>query len=674
MMTQRDNPEERGRRRIFLARPAMRQGAPGRFTRTTGAGARTPGRLMERGGSSFDARPRGFYSTGGTERQRDYAHSSRTPLRGTHRSGPAREQDKRARTYPRTAESRARKEAPIPPPAHDTVRIIPLGGVEEIGRNMTVVEFQDDIVVIDMGFQFKDDDTPGVDYILPNTRYLEERKDKIRAVLITHGHLDHIGGIPYLMEKIGNPPLYTRNLTALMIAKRQEEFPHVPKLDVHIVETEDRVRVGKLPVRFFNVTHTIPDSMGIIIETPYGSLVTPGDFKLTHTDGVPSEEEEEAYRPFEKEKVLLLMADSTNIENAGFSTPEALVHKTLEDIIKGVTGRLIIGTFSSQFSRMIKIIQVAEALGKKIVVEGRSMKTNIDIATLAKMITVKPDTIIPAQDVSRYPPDRIVILATGAQGEEFAALMRIATKGHKVLRITERDTVVLSSSIIPGNEKAVEKLKDNISRQGAKILHYRTSELYVHSTGHANRGEIEWLHRKVKPKFFIPTHGNHYRLKLHKELAETLGTPRENIVVPDNGSVVEIARGETIHVRKEKAPASPVLVDGFAIGEAQEVVLRDRQMLAEDGMFVIIATIQAGNGKLKKSPDIISRGFVYLRESQDLLHQTRIIIKKTIEDTTAGMNPINFEYVKNILTDNISRFLFQKTAKRPIVIPVLLGV
>lgn len=561
------------------------------------------------------------------------------------------------------------------PPIGDNIRIIPLGGVEQIGQNMTMVEYGKDIIVIDIGFQFKEDETPGIDYILPNTKYLEDRKDKIKAVIITHGHLDHIGGIPYIMDRIGNPPLYTRNLTAIMIKKRQDEFPHLPALNIKIVEKDEKIKFTDLAVRFFGVTHTIPDSMGVIIDTPYGGIVTPGDFKLDHTDGIPTEKEEKEYAKFDKENVLFLMADSTNIENPGFSTPEKLVHKNLEEIIKNIKGRLIIGTFASQMERMIKIVQIAEQYGKKIVVEGRSMKVNIEIATLANMIAVKKDTIIQSKDMDKYPPDRIVVLATGAQGEEFAALMRFANGSDKFVKLGKRDTVLLSSSIIPGNEKSVQKLKDNIARLGAKIIHYRTSDVYIHSTGHANRGEIEWLHKKIKPKFFMPIHGHHYHLRLHSQLAESLGMPEQNVIVPDNGTIVEIRDKGTKLVRlKEKAPSGMVMVDGFSVGDVQEVVIRDRQMLAQDGMFVIIATIDGKTGKLKKSPDIISRGFVYLRESQDLLREARFMIKKTIETSTAGMNPINFDYVKTNVTDAVAKFLFQKTAKKPIVIPVLLGM
>lgn len=563
----------------------------------------------------------------------------------------------------------------LPPVLEGNIRIIPLGGVEEIGKNMTVIETKDDILIVDAGFQFKDEDTPGVDYILPNTKYLEERKDKIRGVLVTHGHLDHIGGIPYIMYRIGNPPIYSRALTTVMIKKRQEEFPHLPALDIKVVEKEDVITMGKLKVRFFNVTHTIPDSMGVIIETPYGAIVTPGDIKLEHENGVPTEKEEREYARFEKMNTLLLMMDSTNVENPGFSTPERIVCQNLEEIIRNTKRRLIIGTFASQLERIISIIEAAERNGKKVVVEGRSMKQNIEIATALNRLKVKKGTIISVEQMDNYPPDRIVLLATGAQGDEFAALMRMSMKNHKYVKISKRDTVLLSSSIIPGNERSVQKLKDNLARQGAKIIHYRTSDVYIHSTGHGNKGELEWIHKKIKPKFFVPIHGNHYMLRVHEELARNIGMPEKNIIVPDNGMIVEIQdKGQKITQLKQTAPSGPVIVDGFAVADVQEVVMRDRKMLADDGMFVIVAIVDLKTGKLRKSPDLISRGFVYLRESQELLGQTRLIIKKSIEDATRDMRPINFDFIKSNVTDAVAAFLFQKTAKHPIVIPVILGV
>lgn len=566
--------------------------------------------------------------------------------------------------------------AAIPALKPGDIRIVTLGGVEEIGKNMTAIEIGNDIIIIDIGFAFPGEESPGVDYIVPDTSYIEKNKHRVRGVLITHGHLDHTGGIPYVLPKIGNPPIYTRNLTSLFIKKRMEEFPHLPKTVINVVEKDGRIKLGELYVRFFGVTHTIPDAMGVIIETPYGAIVTPGDFKLdSDGKGKPTEAEEKSFRLFDDLKTLLLLSESTNIENPGFSNPESEVHKNIDEIIKNVKGRLFIGTFASQLERMIAIIASAERHGRKIIVEGRSMKTNIEVAQLADILTVKKDTIIPASEASHYPENKILILATGAQGEEFAAMMRIATKTHKALRFKKGDTVLLSSSIIPGNEVTVQKLKDNIARQGARIIHYRTSEVYIHSSGHGNRGEIEWLHKKVKPKFFIPIHGSHHKLRIHEDLALELGMPEKNIVVPDNGSVIDITEnGDKINMLKVSAGGKVIMVDGLGTGNVQDVVIRDRQMLAEEGIFIIFAVIDIKTGKVRKSPDIISRGFIYLKESQDLLRNVRILTKKKIEETTAQMHPINFDYVKNALREEIGRYLFQKTHKRPIILPVLVEV
>ncbi len=561
----------------------------------------------------------------------------------------------------------------IPPVPENAVRFIPLGGVEEVGKNMVMVETPDDIIISDAGFQFvTEEETPGIDYTLPNTQYLEERKDKIRAIVITHGHLDHIGGLPYVLEKLGNPPIYCTEVSGLLIKKRQEEFPHLPKANVKIVDRISKITLGKTVVRFFPVTHSISDSCGIIIETKYGNIVITGDLKLEHEDGVPTTREEKVWSGVGKGKNILMYADSTNVEKLGFSIPESVVNNNLEEIIRSVKGRLIIGTFASQFERLIHIIGICEDLNKKIVAEGRSIKTNIEIAKLANRLKVRKDTFIPAEEISEYPADKVVILATGAQGEEFAALMRIATKKHKSITLTERDTIVLSSSIIPGNEMSVQKLKDNLYRYGARIIHYRTSE--VHSTGHGNAGELVWIREKVNPKFFIPGYGYHSMLRCHAQANIDAGFPKKNIVIPDNGSIIDVIEGKEIKVLEMKAPHSTVMVDGLSIGDMQDVVIRDRRTLAQDGMFVIIATVNARTGELRKSPDIISRGFVYLRESQDLLGEARVIIKKTINDTTKNANPIDFEYVKKNIAEQVARFLLQKTNKRPIVIPVVLGL
>ena len=564
-------------------------------------------------------------------------------------------------------------EKPIPALEQGNIRIIPLGGVEEIGRNMTAVEIGDDIVIIDCGFQFREDDTPGVDYILPNTKYLEDRRDRIRGMFITHGHLDHIGGIPYIIDRIGYPPIYTRRLTSVMIRKRQEEFPNMKPLDIHEVEKTDTVRVGNMRIKFFAVSHTIPDAMGIIIETEHGLMVFTGDLRLDHVDGVPTEEEEKEFAYFADKKVLFLAADSTNCEKPGFSIPERRVQANLDDIIINSPGRLIIGTFSSQLERIMRMLETAERAGKKVLIEGRSMKVNVEIVKHLGMLKVSEKMFIEASQLEHVPDSKTVILATGAQGDEFAALMRVAMKTHKYVKIKKGDTIVLSSSIVPGNERSVQKLKDNLSRQGAKIIHRDTMD--VHASGHANRDETFWIHQKINPKFFMPLHGYHYMLRVHGDIAKACGRQEEEIVIPDNGSLIEIQdEGTKIVKRKENAPNGLLLVDGFSVGNVQDVVLRDRNVLAAEGMFVIIATVNPKTGKLRKSPDIISRGFVYLRESQELLAQARIIVKKTIEDTARNQQPVNFDYVKNNVTDAVARFLFEKTNKRPIVIPVVLGV
>jgi len=556
----------------------------------------------------------------------------------------------------------------------DTVRIIPVSGVEEIGRNMIIVETKEDIVVIDAGFQFvsEESNAPGINYILPNTQYLEERKSKIRALIVTHGHLDHIGGIPFIMERIGNPPIYTQYLTSLMILKRQEEFPHMEKVTMNVIREGDSFTVGKFKVKTFPVTHSIPDAMGIGIETKHGDVVITGDIKLVHENGKVVVEEKESWEKVGLNNNLVLLCDSTNADREGFSASEEKVYETLENIITSAKGRLIIGTFASQFDRLINIIKTCEKNGKKVLMEGRSIKTNIEIAIQAKLLEVKPHTFINAGDLNDYPSDKIVILSTGAQGEEFAALMRMATDKHKMVTLTERDTVVLSSSIIPGNEIKVQKLKDNLYRKNARVINYKGS--HVHSSGHGNAGELVWVHQTVKPKFLVPVHGHHFHLKSHMYAAVENGFPKEKVIVPDNGSIIDIKNGNEIIKHSVKIPTELVMVDGFTVGARQEVVLRDRLSLAQDGMFVIIATVNSKTGKLRKSPDIISRGFIYLRENQQMLSEARVLIKRTVEKETERMNPIDLDLVKDQLTDAVSGFLMQKTQKSPMVIPVLIGI
>ncbi len=612
---------------------------------------------------------------------RDQRHPAERPSRGGRgrsrsggRPGGASRRIQRMLRRPTAMPRTGPKPADYYPevPAPGTVRIIPLGGAEEVGRNMCAVEANGDILVFDAGFQFvSEDGSQGVDYLLPNTKYLEKNRERVRAVIITHGHLDHIGGIPFTLPRFGTPPIYTQELTGVMIKKRQEEYPDVPAPEIRTVKVGDSVTIGSTKVKFFPVTHSIPDSMGCSIATPQGQVVISGDLKLDHDDGTPSAREQKTWGDLSKDDNLFFIADSTNAEKDGFSIPEKRVHQTLEDIIKTVSGRLIIGTFASQFERMVAIINAAEKLGKKVVTEGRSIKNNLEIAEKTGLLKVQKGTIIQSQDIKDYPPDKLVILSTGAQGEEFAALMRIATGQHKFITLSERDTIVLSSSVIPGNEINVQKLKDNLYRHNVTLIHYRSSD--VHSTGHGNTGELVWMNQMVHAKYFMPYYGYRSMTTCHARAVEQAGRPKDTIIIPDNGLVIDIVDGK-LDIHKQKVPSAALVVDGFNIGDMQEVVIRDRQALAKDGMFVIIATVNLKTGKLRKSPDIISRGFVYLRENQDMLNQARLLIKKTIEDSTRGMNPVDLDYVKNNLTDVMAGFLFTRTNKAPMVIPVLIGM
>jgi ribonuclease J len=593
-----------------------------------------------------------------------------TRRRGSYHNRPARPPRGRQRVEHAPAPMR-KPGASVPPPEADTVRIIPLGGVEEIGRNMTAVEVGNDIFVLDAGFAFSEDDTPGIDYILPNTGYLEERRNKIRGLLISHGHLDHIGGIPYIIDRIGNPVIYTRRLTGKMIQKRQEEFAGQP-VTIREVEKDEVIKLGSHTVRFFGVTHTVPDSMGIIIETPWGDIVFTGDIKLNHDSGEPSDEEKREFGIFKDRKVLCLLMDSTNVWQPGWSIPEANVYRTLEDIIKNSNNRLIIAMFASHLERLIRVVHFAEQYGKKIVIDGRSMRTNIEIARELGLIKYKDDTVIAVENIPQYPPEKIIILATGAQGDEFASLARIGNKTHKYIRLTPDDTVVLSSSVIPGNERAVQKLKDNLSRQGAHIITYHASD--VHASGHGNREEAAWIHTQIRPKFFIPVHGYHYMLRVHGDLAVEMGVKKENVIIPDNSSVIDITSGEKAHKHAVKAPAEIRVVEGQTVSELSDVLMRDRKALGQEGFCVVVATVDRRTGKLHKSPDIISRGFVYLRDNKDLMDQTRLIIRKSVEGSMRNPRAADLDNARDELAEAVARFLLQRTMKRPIVIPVIVSI
>ncbi len=587
----------------------------------------------------------------------------------TRRTGIRRMSRRPKTNRPISQPSRERIEVP---PIGDNIRIVPLGGVEQIGQNMTAIEIGNDIIVIDAGFQFKEESTPGIDYILPNTKYLEERKDRIRAMFVTHGHLDHIGAIPYIIERIGLPKIYTRQFGAIMIQKRQEEFPHVKKPEIITLDGDETIVISdKIKVETFPISHAIPDSMGLIIHTHMGDIAFIEDVRVDNIEGVPTQIEIDQYKRFKDKEYLLLTMDSTSVEKPGWSLSEQIVIENIEKIIRDVKGRLIIGTFASQVERIKAMIESAGKFGKKVVIEGRSMKTSVEIIKHLKLIDTS--CVIPITEMESVAPDKLVMIVTGGQGEEFAALNRMATRSHKQITLRKEDTILLSSSIIPTNFTAVTKLKDLLYRTDAKIITYVDAE--VHASGHGSREELAWIHKQIKYKYFIPLHGYHHMLKLHAQVAYSLGAPAENVIVPDNGSIIEISEGgNKIKVLPMKAPSDLVTVDGFSVSDVRDVVLRDRQLLSESGIFVIVASINTETGKLKKSPDIISRGFVYLRESQELLREARTIIRRSIEREVLKSKAVDFDKLKNIVEGEVSKFLFQKTAKEPLVIPVILGI
>jgi ribonuclease J len=639
---------------------AQTSGAP-RQRRTFSAlalpphGERGPGNRRRTGG-----KPSGQKSAG-PKRGGDRPRGGRPTILRRPKTQPAHTKFARAATGPM-----------IPPPEKGVLRVIPLGGVEEIGKNMTVIETADDILIVDAGFQFSEVETPGVDFILPDVTYLKDRKDKIRGIFITHGHYDHIGAIPYVMEEIGNPPIYSRQFGAMVIQKRQIEFPHSPPLNMKIVQGTENIQIGKdFTVRFFPISHAIPDSMGLLIATPLGKIAFIEDVRVDHIGGVATQKEIDHYKFFAKEDVLLFTMDSTSVEKPGFSLPESEALKGIDEVMRTVPGRLIIGTFASQVERVMEMLRMAEKYNKIVVVDGRSMKGNVEIIKQLGLLKMK--NVIPIEEMADHPPGKIVVIATGAQGEEYSVFDRIANKTHKYITLSKSDTVLFSASIIPGNENAITRLKDHLYRQDPKIITYIDAN--VHASGHGNRGELDWIHKQIKYKFFIPLHGHHYMLRIHAEVAEANGTPKENIIIPDNGSIIEFYdNGNKIRLLPDKAPSNPIMVDGFSVGGQQEVVLRDRKTLAEDGIFMIVISVNPKTGKLRKSPDIISRGFVYLKEQQALINETRTLVTRSVEKNTRGMQPINFDIVKSVVTDDVRKFLFQKTGKSPIVIPVVIGI
>ncbi len=553
------------------------------------------------------------------------------------------------------------------------LKIIPLGGLGEVGRNMMLFEWKGQILIIDMGLRMPEEDMPGVDYIIPNIAYLKGKEKNILGIVFTHGHYDHIGAIPYLIDKIWRPDLeiFASPLTRGIILKRQEDFPHLPKLSIQEVKDQDKITLGPFKIEFFRQNHNIPDNLGLFIQTPVGNIVHTSDFKFDKNPVYDLPTDFQRLREIGKRKILLLMSDSTDAEEEGHSLSEKTIERNLEEIFKTAKGRIIAATFASLINRIQQLIVLSEKYNRKVAIEGYSMKTNVEIAKALGYLKVKKGTIVKGKEILDYPDENQTILCTGAQGEPEAVLMRIANKEHPYLRLKKGDTVIFSSSVIPGNERTVQIMKDEILRQGAKVYHYQMMD--IHAGGHAKKEELKKMIRIMKPKFFMPIHGQYSMLISHAELAKECGIKEKNVIVVENGQVVNLNQRE-IFIDKEKVPANYVMVDGLGIGDVGEVVLRDRQVLARDGIFVIIAVVDRQTGQVKTSPDIISRGFIYLRESKDLLRETRKRVIQIVNRAAGSGGAVNWIYVKNEIRNKIGEFFFQKTKRRPMILPVVIEV
>ncbi|MBI4591866.1 ribonuclease J [Candidatus Uhrbacteria bacterium] len=554
-------------------------------------------------------------------------------------------------------------------PSGDKLRIMVLGGCEEVGRNCTLIEYKNDIVLVDMGLQFPEEDMPGVDYIIPNMSYLKGKEKNIRGVIITHGHYDHIGAIPHTVPNIGNPPIYALPMSAAIIKRRQEDF-HTRQLNVKITKVSDVLRLGNLTVSFFHINHSIPDAVGIVIDTPAGRVCHTGDWKFDfHPEGTEHADFQHI-AALGKEGVLVLMGDSTNANHEGHQISEKVIGEELSTIIEKAPGRVIVGTFASLLARVKQIIEASERMGKKVAIDGYSMKTNVEIAKHMGFIKCNQSTLIKPEQMDGYPDNKIVLICTGAQGEKNAALNRIANNEHRNVRLRETDTVIFSSSVIPGNENSVQRLMDTMYRKGANVINYKMMD--VHAGGHAKKEDIKLMLALFKPKYYVPIEGNHFLLRENAKVAYSMGWTKENVFVVDNGQVMEFWKDGGV-LTKEKIVTDYVFVDGLGVGDVSQVVLRDRQVLAEDGMVIIIAQVEKKTGALVGYPDIISRGFIFMKEHQELIKATRDHVKKTIvdKDPKSAADP---KYIRDQIRDEIGKFLFQKTERRPMILPVIIEV
>lgn len=554
------------------------------------------------------------------------------------------------------------------------LRVIPLGGLGEVGKNMMAIEYENDMVIVDIGFAFPDETQPGIDYIIPDATYVEKNIQKLRGIIITHGHMDHIGAAGYMLPKF-QVPIYGTKLSLAMVEKQIEEFKLQAAPDFRVMDPDkhERVQLGVFNLELVRVTHSIPDAAAAVLRTPIGTLIHTGDWRLDRT---PIDGKEMDLTRFEEigkqENILLLMSDSTNSERQGATPVEQEIEATLDDIMGRASGRIIISTFSSSLTRVQLIINASHKAGRKLAFIGRSMLANVELAVKLGYIKVPPGLITRVQDGAKGKDDGIVILCTGSQGEVNSALSRMSTGDHPHVKIKAGDSIVLSSNPIPGNERSVTASVDALLREGARVYQHGTRDLdelgILHVSGHAPREDLATLVKLVKPKYFMPVHGEFHHLVRHAEVGVKAGVPAANTFVMDNGDVLEITPEKASKVGR--VPSGIVLIDGSGVGDVENLVLRDRLALGSDGMVVVIATVGKKSGRLLTSPDIISRGFVHMKESEELIGRVRQEVRKAFERRDKN-RPADWQRFKLQLRDDIADFLYGKTKRNPMILPVI---
>ena len=547
------------------------------------------------------------------------------------------------------------------------VQIIPLGGLGEIGKNMTVFRYGDDIILIDAGLMFPEDDMLGIDLVIPDISYLLENKDKVKAIFLTHGHEDHIGALPYVLKQL-EVPVYGTALTLGILQGRLRENG-VSDENLVTIKPGDKIGAGAFNLEFIRVNHSIPDAVSIVIKTPIGTIIHTGDFKFDQTPVDGQVTQFNKFAEFGDAGVLALLADSTNAERPGFTQSEKMVGQTFDDEFRYARNRIIVATFSSNVHRIQQVVDSAVKYKRKVAVIGRSMINVVNIAMELGYLNIPDGVLIDIDETSNYTADQIVIITTGSQGEPMSALTRMAMNDHKKVGIMPGDTVIISATPIPGNEKLVSRTINHLYKLGADVIYEKSNG--VHVSGHASQEEIKLMHNLVRPKYFIPVHGEYRHLIKHSNIAKDLGMPKENIVIAENGSVIELSK-DGINVAG-KIQSGKVLVDGLGVGDVGNIVLRDRRLLSQDGIMIVVVTIDHETYQVVSGPDIVSRGFVYVREAEDLMEEAREKVLSALDRCeTNGVT--EWSMIKSAIRDSLGRFLYEKTRRRPMILPIIMEI